>query len=243
MTTATRDKIAAKVRALQERTTDRGCTEAEAMTAASLAAKLISEHDLSMTDIELGDATCSQTSIDTGRKTSHEISFCVRAIAFFTDTMAWKGQGESGTVHTYFFGREIDTDCAKYLYGVIKTAMETEHAAFKFDSFLYERDTGRRSGHAFLLGMAKRVSERLREMKKAQNDANIASTGRDLIVVKQALVLSEFAKLGIRLGSGSHSTHGDEAAYGAGHAAGNRVGLNRPVGHSGGSNGYMIGRD
>ena len=41
-----RDRIAAKVRALLAKTTERGCTEAEALTAAQMAADLMRDYDL-----------------------------------------------------------------------------------------------------------------------------------------------------------------------------------------------------
>ena len=73
--------------------------------------------------------------------------------------------------------------------------------------------------------------------------STLASTGRDLIVVKGAVVKSEFAKLGLRLRSNGNSGTGarDSGAYGAGKAAGDRVSFNRGVGHAAGGT-ALLGR-
>lgn len=233
-----RENIAAKVRALQARTIDRGCTEAEAMTAAGLAAKLMTEHDLSMTDVEIGEERCGMEYIDTGRRAAHEVQFCLTALARFTDTKCWK-TNRDGSQRFVFFGLGTDTDFAAYLYHLIKTAMDSELAGYKARCREMGEPTGRRESHSFLLGMATRISVRLDAMKRAQSADTIASTGRDLVVVKSAIVVKQFAELNMHLRTTSgRSTIGSRNGYAAGKAAGNRVGLNRPVGNSAG--GYLL---
>ena len=235
---ATRDKIATKVRALKDRTTDRGCTEAEAMTAASLAAKLMTEHDLTMTDVEIGESTCDTTFVNTGKKTTHEVRLAIKAIAFFTDTVAWRDRDE-GVIRYAFFGLENDTEFAVYLHDVIRAAMDAEVAAYKSHQWLLDEPSGRSASHSFLVGMARRVSERLKELKRTQNASTIASTGRDLVVVKSHLVHGQFAQLGMRLRKGSATHSHDQRAHAAGKAAGDRVGFNRRIGDDS-NDGYYI---
>ena len=234
-----RGDIAAKVRALQARTMDRGCTEAEAMTAASLAAKLMAEHDLSMTDVEIGEERCGMEYIETGRRAAHEVQFCLTALAKFTDTKCWITRRD-GTQRFVFFGLPNDTDFAAFLYRTIKTAMDTELAGYKARCREMGEPTGRRESHAFLLGMATRISDRLKEMKRAQDSDTFKSTGRNLVVVKSAIVVKQFAELGLRLRNHTGTTRiGSRDGYAAGKAAGDRVGFNRQVGNSDG-NGYFL---
>ena len=239
--TTVRDKIAKKIRALQTRTTDRGCTEAEALTAAAVAAKLMAEHDLTMTDVEIGEIECRAVHIDTKRKMAHEVQNCTSAIAYFTDAKGWQSR-RTGTVHIVFFGRRSDTDFAVYLYEVIKAAMDHELSAFKFSSFLAEGPTGRRESHSFLLGMARRLNKRLRALKDAQEASTRASTGRSLMIVKAHALNQQFANLGISLHGVGHSISRSHAAFAAGQDAGNSVGFNRPIGSDGGASGHLLTR-
>jgi hypothetical protein len=60
-----RESIARKLRALRERTTAAGCTEAEATQAAEMYTRLVMKYDLSMTDIEIGEQKATRGKIDT----------------------------------------------------------------------------------------------------------------------------------------------------------------------------------
>ena len=46
------DKLTIRIRALLAKTVDRGCTEAEALAAASKAKALMDEHQVSLTDLD-----------------------------------------------------------------------------------------------------------------------------------------------------------------------------------------------
>lgn len=82
--------------------------------------------------------------------------------------------------------------------------------------------------------MARRLAERLREMKLAQERTDIETTGRDLVVVKNQIVTEEFAKLGLDLsyGKSKRNRSVDARAYSAGQTAGNKVALNPGVGQN-----------
>ncbi len=234
-----RVKLIERIKALQARTMENGCTESEAMTAANLCARLMAEHDLTMTDVEIGEEICQVNYLDTGRKSNHEVQFCISAIADFCDTKVWISK-RNGTQNYCFFGMANDTDFAKFLHNTIKGAMETELTSYKIRCVELGELTGRRQSHSFLLGMALRICERLREMKQENQRDILQTTGRDLVVVKNSVVKSQFAKLGLRLrNTGNGTTSGDSNSMAAGKAAGNRVGFNRPIG--GNSSGYYIG--
>ncbi len=228
--TKERDRIAAKIRAMQARTVGRGCTEAEAYEAAKMIAKLLTEYDLSLSDVEIGEERCEKSEIKTGRaKQPHEIVFCVSSIASFADCKAWKDRKDG--VRFVFFGLPKDVEFATFLYHTIRAAMDFELSNFKFDCKLQNRPTGRRESHSFLLGMGDRIKGRLREMKDAQNAETKTTTGRDLVVVKSNVVAQQFAELGMRLsrGSSTRSSTGSTGSYEAGRAAGDKVGFNRAV--------------
>jgi hypothetical protein len=229
MTNDNRAKLLERIRNISARTTDNGCTEAEALVAAEMLAKLLSEHGLSMTDVEIGEEKCQIEYLNTGRKTLHEVHWCAASVAQFTDCKVWATRRE-GSRTLAFFGLPGDVETAIYLMRVVKSAMDIEAPRYLARAKELGELTGRRASHAFLMGMARRVSQRLREIKSHERQAS-QSTGRDLVVVKSAVVRSQFADLGIRLCSGNpRPSVGDHGAYAAGQAAGNNVSFNRGVG-------------
>lgn len=219
----TREDIVRRIKALQDRTVDRGCSEAEALSAARVAARLLAEHGLSMSDIEIKERVdCERGDILTGRKRAHEIQYCMLAIAKFCDCKVWKN---SGNYSLYGFPEDVST--AKWLYNLVLMAMNTEIASFKIQT----HQTGKRESHAFLLGMANRVSQRLNQMKREQEQETTKTTGRELMVVKSQVVEKQFKTVGITLSKNySRTNAGNYGAYNAGQQAGDRVNFNRSVG-------------
>jgi len=59
------DRLKARIQGLRSKTTDNGCTEAEALLAAAKVAELLDRYDLSLTDFEIRDAPCEQREYET----------------------------------------------------------------------------------------------------------------------------------------------------------------------------------
>lgn len=236
-----RDALLARIKAISARTVDNGCTEAEAMAAAAMLAKLLSEHGMSMSDVQIGEELCKTEYLDTGRKAMHEVQYCANAVSAFTDCEAWISSTPSGTKAFAFFGLPGDVETACYLMSMLRGTMDREALAYLSRAKEVGAVGGRRAAHAFLLGMASRVSKRLCDLKAAERATTTTTTGRDLVVVKGAVVAKQFAELNLRLRSNSRrSSARDAGAYHAGRAAGDRVSFNRAVGQSGGT--MLLGR-
>jgi len=79
------------------------------------------------------------------------------------------------------------------------------------------------------------IAERLEEMHSAREETVAAkrATGTALILVKHRTVEDAFAKIDIRLVSGGRRQLRLNGAFRSGQAAGDRINLARPVGHSG----------
>jgi hypothetical protein len=56
-----------RLQGLRSKTTDNGCTEAEALLAAAKVAELLDRYDLSLTDVEIRTAQCEQRHYETRR--------------------------------------------------------------------------------------------------------------------------------------------------------------------------------
>jgi hypothetical protein len=111
---------------LRSKTTDNGCTEAEALLAAMKVAELLDRYDLSLTDIEIRDAACEQREYETYRKKHIPIDGCIGAVANFCDCRVWREKNEVGDARYVFFGLRSDIEVAHYLTEVIDNAVRFE---------------------------------------------------------------------------------------------------------------------
>src|SRR6478752_2303796 len=59
------DRLKTRIQGLRSKTTDNGCTEAEALLAAAKVAELLDRYDLSLTDAQIRTAQCEQRHYET----------------------------------------------------------------------------------------------------------------------------------------------------------------------------------
>ncbi len=143
----------------------------------------------------------------------------------------------AGNTHYVFFGLETDADMAVFLFTMLKNAIELETKSFKRSAAYKEAYGPKKSAsHTFQYAMASRINSRLNEMADAQDrDVKAAQVGAtDVMVVKMKHVEAEFKTTGVKLVNGGRRTNRltSSAGWSAGHAAGGRVNLSRPVGNS-----------
>ena len=70
------DRLKTRIQGLRSKTTDNGCTESEALLAAAKVAELLSQYDLSLTDVEIRDPPCEQREYETYRKKRIPLDAC-----------------------------------------------------------------------------------------------------------------------------------------------------------------------
>lgn len=246
MTEDRKQSIIAKVRALLAKTTDQGCTEAEAASAAELASKLMVEYDLDIKSVsEIREETygARKRPFATGngrRRAYHEVQNCLVAIARYFDCDVWMGK------ELVFFGTATDTEMAHAMTDMMKAAMESEWRRMQ-NIVKYEnpRQHGKSLRTSFMLGMARRISERLRDLKaertaisnqtelKGDNGLTVAP-GTSLVVVKDATrkekLVQYKAQSGLKIAKRyTSSTIRSSSAYGRGKEAGGRVSINSKI--------------
>jgi len=239
MTNPEREKIATKIRALLNVTIDNGATEHEALFAAEKADALMLEYDLSSIDLKDPEENYGKRGKRFAggsykRRAYHPSENCIQSIAAFCDSKAWY----SGFDLVYF-GTDQNTEFAWYLTEMIRNAMETEYRAVEPKLKKEAADNGYRVHGktlrtSFMLGMAHRVSSRLRELKRARdvqvNDVSLVKTGTALTVVRNAVLEQKYKELGMKLSSRpttNKNIHG--SSYRSGQNAGDNVNLGRPV--------------
>lgn len=223
------DKLKGRLQALRAKTVTNGCTEEEALAAAAKVAELLDRHDLSLSDLEIREETCAQSAIVTNKKQRQPISACIPAIAAFCDCKVWREKDADGRIRYVFFGLRPGIEMAHYVHDVIALAMRGAWEQYAGSQRFI------RYGHdekgSFLFGMAASIADKLMTMKAERDDAIRIGSGRDLVVIRQAVVESEFAKLDLDLRPGRASGKKVAAgAFEAGQAAGRTVAINPAIG-------------
>jgi hypothetical protein len=230
------DRIKRQILGLMAKTSENGCSEEEAMAASEKVQALLHKYQLTLSDIELQDSVCITSAYDVGQKSDAMVSLVLTAIGEFTDCKVWREHDLEGYISYKFFGLEHDVLIAEYITKICDWAIVYGAEDFKDDPMYQMADKRRRPKmkKSFQQGMATRLSQRILKMKIDQRKADIETTGRDLVVVKGAVVQSEWEKQGIVLSRGrrTRSKTVDPYAYGSGKTAADKVQLNEGVSHN-----------
>jgi hypothetical protein len=227
------DRAKRIIRELQQKTEDNGCSEHEAMAAAAKMGKLLDDYNLSIDEVGVREdaAQCRKNEVFAADQFAGTL---ISGIKHFCGIVAYQVSGEGHGMKYVLFGTPYDLEIAQYLYEVCAEAME-----YDWTSYMETHGYSMKKRASFRMGFSSRVYERLMQMK-AERDARNASGCRDLIVLKDQLVKSEWAKQGIKLVKSRGRVAADSHAWGHGHSAGGRVNLNNPLGGSQGSNGGYL---
>jgi len=233
-TNAELDKLKSRIQALRAKTIDNGCTEDEALSAAAKVAELLDRHDLSLTDIELREEHCERAEFATGRRKRIPLDECVGAVAAFCDCQVWREKGATGELRYVFFGLRADVAVAHYLTELIDGAVRSELGRYKNSrEYLRFRHNERHMANSsFALGMVTSIADKLSAMKEERDGVN-RSSGRDLVVVKSAIVAEEMARLDLNLRTVRTTRRlVSTTAFEAGSAAGASLAVNPGIGAS-----------
>ena len=220
--TKSRDDILARIRALRAKASDSAASEAEAQAAAAAAAKLLMRYDLD-------EAELNETPEDVTLTPAFDVhpvqKFTSRAISRLTETRCW-----FDNKRLRFAGLPHDVEMAMYLTEMLRGAAERGWMQAYMDQPLR---AGKRLDMAtfregFYAGFSERLSERMNEL--AEERAKARPTGTDIVLSKHGLIAAQLEKEGIRLKQVNlGSLHGSQSGRAAGHSAGDRVGLGRPI--------------
>jgi hypothetical protein len=228
------DRLKTRINGLRAKTTDNGCTEAEALSAAAKVAELLDRYDLSLTDVEIRHVHCEKRVYETRRRKRIPLDDCIGAIANFCDCRVWREKSQSGNARYVFCGLPSDIEVAHYLSELIDNTIRSELGRYKtspaYRSFRHQ--DRHMANTSFNLGMVASIADKLTAMKK-ERDAVNDGTGRDLVVLKASVVDAELERLDLKLQT-VHSTSQmvSPMAYEAGETVGASLtidlGIRRP---------------
>ena len=225
------DKLKTRIQGLRSKTTDNGCTEAEALMAAAKVAELLDRYDLSLTDVEIRHAPCERRAYETRRKKRIPLDDCIGAIAKFCDCRVWREKNPAGEAQYVFFGLRSDVEVAHYLTELVDTAVRSELGRYKnsADYRRFRHQDRYVANASFALGMVASIADKLLAMK-ADRDEAVRGTGRDLVILKAAVVEAELEKLNLTFRKGRRAGRTvSQSAYEAGGEAGASMAINPAI--------------
>jgi hypothetical protein len=234
--TTNRQKLLDKIKALLSKTVDNGCTEAEAMTALSMAQAMIDAHEITEDEINQTKQESAIRAEMKDMRDPHHIRalLCVR-ISEFTNTKVWRSEYKSQKYKYNFVGLQSDVDFAMWLLETLTMFVQRELKSYIWNGghTALEPSMKRRVINGFVHGCASRINQRLNELIN-QGAVNASSNGNALVVVKNELIERKMKELGIQLrDTRNRGSRVEPNAYGAGRAAGDRATFGRPVSQGG----------
>lgn len=187
-----RDRIRDRLRRLMSMTTENGASEAEALAASEMAARLMAEHNLTYRTVEEIDAENFRDDKrpwfrgGKGRRKSAPIPPIARCLPGICKLCSVEHHFDTWTGDLTFFGAPCDTDVAHYLTTILSRAMEREWQRHRRQ---VPAAVARRQRASFFTAVSVRIAIRLNEMTKQSWQAN----GTGLVPIKDALLKDRYA--------------------------------------------------
>lgn len=222
ISSAEREKLAARVRALMAKTVENGCTEEEAIAAAAKVAEILERYNLSLDEVEIRQSPFTKKTANVrDDMVGAKLYVVANGIETLTGARYWTARRE-GVVEIHFFGLSHEVDVARYLLDVCAGAMRRAAREVDSTNMLFRPALRHQRTASFIAGMADRLRNRLVALKPKD------PPGQGLVVLKNSLIDQGLADMGIELETKSgHRESLNAAAYEAGVQAGDRVGLNQ----------------
>jgi len=256
-----RDAMIAKIQALLAKTTEAGCTEAEAAAAAELAARLMDQYQISISEAEIaaeGEIFANIYASKTWKLCAY--IWIAPAIERFTGTVSYRDYAVKDVIFKRgklsrkrskpflrFFGKQSDVDFADWLcrslgdFILIGEELDEMKHFFGRPATQSQRILFR---NGYIDGAARRICDRLDKITLERSTAIQASGRTDLVPVnKTALATCELANQhGIKLGTVNSGRTCNKSGQTAGERRGDQASFGRPVGSGGNGTVVYLGK-
>lgn len=235
-----KDKIKLKIKALLEKTPERGATQAEALSALNKAHQLmkqyfVSEHDLH--DPFLGEK-CVLKSVDL-IKVGYNTNFFYTSLSKLFDCKGYTTKDK-----LFFFGFEEDVELCIYFYTVIINSCNLEKEKYRLSSsykILKGKYHSRTIMASFIKGFLIEVNTKIDDMyKERKSGLNNAKENGLVVVQKENKVASEFDKLNLNLKTRNQKVNIKKEAFMSGSEKGKNFNIVQGVNNSRSNNTLQI---
>ena len=228
-----RSKIISKIRALMEKTTAQGCSEAEAMAAAAKVSQLMALHDVMVGELNFKQEQCETGNWHLDRAKKHPVHYCFASVLYYTGTKGYFNTSRNYGCNYTLYGFKLDVEIGKFLLSMIKNIMDLEVEKFKTTDTYKNSNHGTAAKDSFLKGMAITIADRLQQMADAKKADIKTSTGTDLVIVKDQIVEKNFNNLNLKLKTAKGNINlKDYNSFNQGCETGKKVNLNSGIGQT-----------
>lgn len=220
--------IIRKIKALRARAADAASSENEAAKAAEVADKLLREHNINLSELDVRAEGVEKNVWGLGNRTRGPESYAATRIGKATNCKVWSQNGGG----IAFLGNPADVEVALYFMDLVSNAAKACLATYrKTDAYDTQISvygySARKIGNDYRLGVCQRLGERVLEQVEAERKPE--ATGAGLIVVKDALIRQwlEDNGMAFRKKRGSRTVG---ASYNDGRGHADSVSIGRGVG-------------
>lgn len=230
-----REKLLERLKAILNRTTENGCTEAEAAQAMAMAQKLMIEHNLDMAELHAATGTQEEyTEEDAGFAVSRwslerelAAGICKKffLVECYKRIRVSEETGYKRRVNMIFFGTKENIDAARFVFTSLIEA---------FDRLWHEYRKSKpgvpvRDRRMFVAGVASGFRRKLESERKS---VNASRTGTEIVITGRERALQEnFAKAHPDMPGPQPMSplNGSESSFQDGFKEGMRLNLARPI--------------
>lgn len=218
--------IIRKIKALRARAADDASSENEAAKAAAVAEKLIREHNIDLSELDVRAEGVEKNVWGAGKRTRTAPCFAAVRIGKANNCDVWVQNG--GEV--CFLGNPADVEVCLYFMDLVANAAEACLRQFR-KTAEYSVQSGywspRKVSEDYRVGVCQRLGERIRDQYQA---AEPTATGAGLVVVKNSLIEQWKRDNGLTLRSKNNRSRQVSSAYGTGRDAADNVSIGRGIG-------------
>lgn len=216
--------IIRKIKALRARAADAASSEAEAAKAAAVADKLLREHNIDLSELDVRAEGVVEAVWGLGKRARGPETYAVTKIAKAAGVKVWCRNG--GEI--VYLGSPADVEVALYYTDLVDNAAHSCLRAYR-KSDDYARQvriwSSRKVSSDYRTGVCQRLGERI----LAQVEGEPSTTGTGLVVVKDALIRQWMEEHGVRLKDSNRSRRVGEG-FGHGRSHADKVGIGIGVG-------------
>jgi hypothetical protein len=228
-----REKLIDKIKAMLAKTTAKGCTEEEALTALATARAWIDTYEISDDELRLSkeEKAILHTESEADAPDSHKIRWELTiGIARFCNVRIYRNHSKAGLT---FAGFRSDIEYATWLLDHLSDFVHDKLFEFLLDCLAPEGKERKQEIRGFVIGCTDRINARLIEMCD-QPKTERTTNGKELVVIKDQAIKDLLKAEGIKLGScgGSRAAFSDGARV-AGRSAGEGASFGKPVSGAG----------
>lgn len=218
-------RIVRIVKALLQKTELNGCSQEEALAAAEKVNELLTEHNLTLDEIDIQESPISQETSKHFTFAAQRIWKIAAAISKLTTTKYWKSRAGVFPVQITFFGLTHEVEIAHYLLAICDRALRTAEDAFNKEYALIRKELRRSKIIPFLDGMVDTLAKRIEGMIIP------VATGNAPVVCRNSIIDTALAEANIKLDkTNERNSRLGFDHYSEGELAGNLVPLNKGLG-------------